>query len=315
MPVSGFGSGWAFAKETVYGTPVATTKALPFLSESLTLQKNWVTSNTLKGGNYLPTTSSSRQGSRVGGGDVQLLMYTHGTAALTEAMLGQIATTGAGPYVHTATTAATLPSYSMQVTYGATTSTMKKAVEGAKCDSWEIAVAVGENVTLGTSWIYEDEIMSTAGSLAGTYPASTSVYNANDFGTLTVNGVAYCVTNLTVSGNNNLKGDSFCIGQTTIANPTAQRREITGTVTIKLDQTNLALYNAWIAGTNMPIVATATQGASVFTINAPGAYLLGGTPVVSGEDELTVDLPYEIRASGVDSAAFSLVTTNSDSAP
>lgn len=314
MPVAGFGSGFAFVKEVTYGTPVATTKAMPYLDESLSLMKNWVTSNTLRGGNYLPTTSGSRQGSRVGNGDVNMLLYTHGTAALTEAMLGGMATTGAGPYVHTATMAATLPSYSIQVTYGATTSTMRKAVEGAKVGSWEIGIAQGENVTLGTTWVYEDELITTGATLAGSYPAAMTAYNANDFGTLTVGGATYCVESLTISGDNNLKDDSFCIGQTTIANPVAQRRTVTGSLVVKLDTASTTLYNAYINGTQLALVATATVSPSIFTINA-NIFLTAGTPMVSGEDELTVTLPFEVRASGADSAALSLVTTNSDATP
>lgn len=314
---SGFGSGFAFAKESTYGTPVTTTKAIPILSESLTLDRTVVTANTLAGGNYLPTTGSSRLGSRRGGGDVQTYLYTHGTAALTEAMLGGIATTGAGPYVHTASVAATLPSYTLAVTFGATTGTLKKTVEGAKVASWEIALASNENATLGLTWVYQDEVLATASSLAGTYATGASVYHADDFGTLTIGGVSYCVTGLTVSGDNGLAVTDPCIGQTVMTDPPAQRRTITGTVVIKLDPAVNTLYTTWNAGTVAALVATATQGASIFSIQG-NLYLLGSTPVVSGEEELTVSIPFEVRAAagaGGDAAAFKLITTNSDSTP
>lgn len=318
MPtVSGFGSGFAFAKETTYGTPVATAKAMPFINESLTLDRAVVTANTLVGGNYLPTTGSSRLGSRRGGGDIQTYLYTHGTAALTEAMLGGIATTGAGPYIHTATVAATLPSYTLAVTFGATAATLRKTVEGAKVASWEIALASNENATLGTTWVYQDELLATSSALVGTYPASASVYYADDFGTLTIGGVAYCVTGLTVSGDNGLAVSDPCIGQTVMDNPPAQRRTITGSITIKLDPAVTTLYTTWQAGTVAALIATATQGASLFTIQG-NLFLLGSTPVVSGEEELTVDIPFEVRAApgaGGDAGAFKLITTNSDATP
>lgn len=314
MAISGFGSGWAFAKETTFGTPVATTKAMPFLSETLTLDKAWVTSNTLKGGNFLPTTSGSRQGSRVGNGDVQTLLYTHGSAALTEAMLGGIATTGAGPFEHVATMAATLPSYSMQVSLGDTSGTLRKAVEGAKVASWEIAIAVNENVTLGLTWVYEDELLATASALEGAYPATLTTYNANDVGTLTIGGVEYCVEQLTISGDNGLVTDSFCIGQTTISDPVAQRRTITGSMVVKVDAGSTALYDAYIAGTGVDIQAVATIGASTFTVDA-SAFLMGTSPTIAGEEEITVTIPWEVRASTTDAAAFSLTTVNSDATP
>lgn len=314
MPMSGFGSGFSFAKESTYGTPVTPTKAVPFLSESLSLTINRITANTLKGGNYLPTTSSTRLGPRSGSGDVQSLLHSHSTAALTEAMLGGIATTGTGPYTHTATMAASLPSYTLQVAVGGSSNTMRKTMEGAKVASWEIAIVANENVTLGLTWAYQDEVLATGQSLQGTYPTGDTVFSAVDFATLTIGGASYCVERLTFSGDNNLRTDSFCIGSTVANEPAAQRRTITGEAVVKLEPTLTALYTAFTGDTLMTIVATGTNGANTLSINATTKFN-GSTPTVPGEDELTVTVPFEVYAASSDSGAFSIATTNNASAP
>lgn len=314
--VSGTGSGWAFVKEATFGTPVATTKAMPLISETLELSPNMTETQTLKGGNYVRTDSSWRIGYFKGSGSIQTLVYTNGTAALTEGMLGAISTTGAGPYTHTATLGATLPSYSMQFTYGGTASVPRKAVEGAMVDSWEIAVAVGENITLGLDVVYENEVYANAQTLAGTYPTPQTPYAALDVGTLTLGGTSYCVQNLRVRGSNNLNSDIICVGASAIQKPvrTGAFADISGEVEILLDDANTGMYSQFKAGTPVAIVATATSGTNTFTINARAR--LDGHPVTVGSpDLLTVSIPFTVTTNGADSAGLSLVSVNGDATP
>lgn len=314
--VSGQGSGWAFAKESTYGTAVTTTKAMPFVSETLELSPNMTETETLKGGVSVRTDSSWRIGYFSGSGSIQTLVFTHGTAALTEGMLGNIATTGSGPYTHTATVDDTIPSYTMMFTYGGTTSHLSKIVDGVMIDSWELAVAVGENVTLGLDVVYQDETIATADSLDGSYPGTQTPYAALDFGTLTLGGAEYCVQNLRLRGSNNLNSGIICIGDTQIQQPipTGAFRDITGEVEILLDSASTGMYTQFKAGTPVAIVATATSGASTFTINARAR--LDGYPVTVGSpDLLTVSIPFTISTASTAAAGLSLVTVNSDSTP
>jgi hypothetical protein len=314
--ISGQGSGWAFVKESTYGTPVTTTKAMPFVSETLELSPNMTETETLKGGVSVRTDSSWRIGYFSGSGSIQTLVYTHGTAALTELMLGGIATTGAGPYVHTASVDDTIPSATMMFTYGGTTSHLSKIVDGVMVDSWEIAVAVGENVTLGLDVVYQDETIATADALDGSYPATQTPFAALDFGTLTIGGTDYCVQNLRVRGSNNLNTGIICVGDTQIQQPvpTGAFRDITGEVEILLDSASTGLYPTFKAGTPAAIVATATSGASIFTINA--RVRLDGHPVTVGSpDILTTSIPFTITTASTAAAGLSLVTTNTDSTP
>lgn len=313
--VTGLGSGWALVKESTFGTAVVTTRALPIISESLALDVSRVRAKTLRGGVYLPTTSSYRVGSRVGGGDVNTLVFADGAALLTEAMLGTIGTTGAGPYVHTATVSQVLPSYSMQVSFGTTTTTKVKKLEGCMVDSWELSYQIGEPVTLGMTWVYEDEAMVASGAasddLSGSYPASLIPYQATDVA-VTIEGTSYCITGLTISGNNALKKDFHCLGTTLIKKPVrTDECTITGTIEMPEDVDTKTLYDAYTAGTVLTLVATATNGADTFVVNAE-IDLQGVTPQVSGPDIVSNSIPFSTVAASTDAAAFSLVTTNSD---
>ncbi len=308
----GIGSGWALKKETVYGTAVVTDRAHPLISETLTRTLNNADSSTLKGGTLLRPRSSWRRSTETGAGSVQTLMYSDGSAFLTEAMLGQIATTGAGPYIHTATLLSALPSYSMQVSAGPGSTTVKK-VEGAVCTGWQLSAAVGANLTLGMDWVYETEVVATAATLAGTYNASQIAYNAVDI-VVTVNSVAYCMDSVSFTGANNLKTDGYCLGTRQIRKPSRTNfADITGEFSMPLDVSEKVLYDLYAAGTVVPLVLTATQGTDTFVVNAK-VRLDGTSPKVGGPDELMVTVPFTITPDSADTDAqsFSIVTTNSD---
>lgn len=314
---SGIGSGWSLVKEVTYGTAVVPTRAHPLVSESLTLTKNRADSQTLKGGNILVPKTSWRSSTQVGNGSVQTLMYNDGSALLTEAMVGDIATSGAGPFEHTATLSQALPSYSMQVSFGGSTGVMVKKVEGAVCTGWELAAALGANLTLGMDWVYEDEDVVAAGGtdddLAGTYAAAQSAYNAIDIA-ITIGGNSYCVNGMTLTGANNLKEDGWCLGTTLIRKPSRNGfAAITGSLEMPLDIASTVLYDLYIAATPSALVMTATQGTDTFVVNAV-VRLDGTSPAVSGVEEQMVTIPFTVTPDDgdTDADAFSIVTTNSD---
>lgn len=317
---SGIGSGWSLAKEGTYGTATTPTVAHPLISETLSLTISRADSPTLKGGNLLVPKTSWRSSTQIGQGSVQTLMYDDGSALLTEAMLGSIATTGSDPYVHTATLAQALPSYSMQVSFGGSSGVMVKKIEGAVCTGWELAAALGANLTLGLDWVYEDETVTPAGGagddLDGTYPTGQTAYNAADIA-LTIGGTSYCVNGITLSGANNLKTDGWCLGTTLIRKPTRNGfAAISGTLELPLDTASTTLYDIYTAATLPALVMTATQGSNSFVVNAV-VRLDGTTPQVSGPEEQTVSIPFTVSPDDgdTDADAFSIVTTNGDSTP
>ena len=312
----GLGSGWSLKKESTWGTAVTPTVALPFISESLKLDIKRVESKTLKGGNYLDASDTWRVGGSVGAGDVQTLLYSSGATLLWEAMLGTIATTGAGPYTHTASSAGTLPSYTMQISYGGTSASYaRKRVLGAKVDSWEMKAALGAPVTLGTTWVYKSEVLAASTALDGSYPASQTAYSYADCVISGGGTPAGCVESLTFKGNNNLLKDQFCLGSTTITEPARNGRgEITGEMGVLMVANSTADYALYTAGTEVSLIATLTSGAKTLTITA-NVRIDGATPTVSGDGVIKLTIPFKVLAPTTDASGFTVVAVNSDSTP
>jgi hypothetical protein len=300
------------------GMTTTPTRVLQLISESLDLDVAKLETPTLSGGTLFQQATSVRQGRKRVAGDTALLLWTKGEALLFEAMLGAIATTGAGPYTHTATPYKYLPSYTMQVAFGATTDTMVKQATGMMVDSWEIALAAGENATLGLSWVGKDMAFTTGDALDGTAPSGITAYNYVD-GTITVGGSSVgCVKNITIAGNNNLASDDMCIGTSVISDQErGQFAEITGTIEFELEATDVSYLTDYVAGTQKTVVLTLANSPSSITITFTMQWQTGITPKVSGTEKLTVSGPFKayVTSGNTDAQTFSIVSINADSTP
>lgn len=300
------------------GMTTTPTRVLKMLSESIDQDTAKLETPTLSGALLLQSAAAVRQGRTRVSGDTQLLLWTKGEALLFEAMLGQIATTGSGPYTHTASPYRYLPSYTMQVSAGGTTSVFRKQAVGMMVDSWEIALAINENATLGLTWVGNGITYSTADALDGTDPTGQTAYSYVD-GAVTVGGSSIgCVKNITISGNNNLNSDDTCIGRTTISDPErGQFMEITGNVEFELEASDIGYLTDFTNGTQKTLVLTLTNGSSSVTITLTMQWQTGITPKVAGTDKITVTGPYKayVTSGNTDAQTFSIVAVNADSTP
>lgn len=315
MPVTGLGSQFSFKKESVYGTGVVPDRGFTMISESLSLDVARLQADTLKGGNYLRLESSIRPGRKRGAGDVQSLLYDRGCGALFEAMLGTIDTSGTGPYTHTASVGATLPSYTGEVTIGGTSSVMRKRMTGMMVDSWEMSLATGELATLGLTWVYQNETIATSSSTAASVASGQVPFTYADGAITYAGGSAGCVRTITLTGNNNLSSDDVCIGSTTISQPVRGGiGEITGQMEVELDPASTTLYDAYVAGTFAEVELVLTAGSNTLTITA-NTILGGATPTVGGPGKVMLTIPFTVGADTTDASGFTVVAVNGDSTP
>ena len=311
--VSGLGSQFGLKKETTYGTAVVPDRGMQILSESLKLTIERIEAPTLKGGNYLMTSPAWRVGGRMGGGDVQTYLWQSGAALLWEAMLGTNVTVGAGPYTHTASIGATLPGYTLEVGMGgASASFARKKLIGAKVTSWELDLQVKQMATLGLTWVYQDETFLASTASTATYPAGQKPYVFVD-GVATVAAASPgCVTGIKFNGNNNLLADQFCLGQSLISEPVRNgMADISGVMTVMFDGT-VTNYARYTAGTEVALVLTMTGTSPATSVITANVRIDGSTPVVSGPQAITVDIPFRCIGSSTDASGFQIVTTNSD---
>jgi hypothetical protein len=343
MPLLGLGSALSIAKESTFGTASAGTyRRLPFLSESLSLDVAQVDNMSLRGGTMFPTLVATRQGRRLVTGDVQAYLYDSGAALLFEAMLGSNATTGSGPYTHTATIPAAtsaLPSYTIQVGLGGVTGSSggftRKRILGAVVDSWEIAAASGEPVTLGVTWAARDAELAAEIATTGSEPSGQSHFDWRDatVAYLKSDGTTAipfgCVTSFTISGSNNLNSERFCLGSTLMSVPIRNGSpEITGTVEIEFPSPAASggagsitdIVTEQLAGSVGTLTATFDNtgvASNTVTINARVQFLPQSYPTVSGPEQLTYSVPFRVirpSNSTTDADTFSIVSVNGDNA-
>lgn len=315
----GLGSAWALQKEVTYGTSIVSAqRQVPILSENLKLDISRIDSKTLKGGNSIVPSSSWRPGPKTGSGSVQMLLYNAGAALLWQAMLGGLATTGSGPYTHTFTPAATLPSYTIETGFGgASSSFARKKMVGAKVKSWNLKLAAKENATLGMDWVYKDEVVAASTAVDGSAPGTQYAYNFTE-GVITGDKAPTgCIQNFELKGDNSLKDDLFCLGSSTFSEPVYNDfRSITGTMDTTFDGTTTN-YAAYTAGTEGSLILTLTSTASVgdtitITLNVR---LDGSTPTVQGPGLIMVSIPFTVLAASTDASAMTVAVVNGDATP
>ena len=326
MSVLGLGSGLSIAKESTFGTASGGTyRRFPIISESLVQTDERVVSPTLRGGFMLRSAASQRLGKRMVQGGVQSLLHSTGASLLWEAMLGANLTAGAGPYTHTATLPAPgtdLPAYTIQVGLGGTTTSYtRKRILGAVCSSWEISAAAGEAVTLGIDWVGQAAELAEATATSGTVPSSQTYYDWREcsvtIDTLTLD----CITSFTITGDNQLNSDRYCLGQTLMSRPKRNAAtEITGEVTIYLPATGATtdpsdIIAAMRASTTLDLVATFDDGTNDVVITTTALLEPTSYPAVDGEQELTMTIPFTIyreNDAATDASALTVVSTNGD---
>lgn len=326
MSVLGLGSGLSIAKESTFGTASGGTyRRFPIISESLVQTDERIVSPTLRGGFMLRSAASQRLGKRMVQGGVQSLLHSTGASLLWEAMLGKNTTAGSGPYTHTAVlqdVGSDLPAYTIQVGLGGTTTSFtRKRILGAVCSSWQLAAAAGEAVTLGIDWVGQAAELAEGTATTGTVPSSQTYYDWRQcsvtIDTLTLD----CITSFTLSGNNALNSDRYCLGQTLMSRPKRNAAtEITGEVTIYLPATSATtqpsdIVDAMRSSTTLDLVATFTDGTSEVEITTTALLEPTTYPAVDGEGELTMTIPFSIyreNDAATDASALTVVSTNSD---
>ena len=300
------------------GMTTTPTRVIGFLSESLDLDVAKIETPTLSGGTLIQQASSVRQGRKLVSGDSQHLVNNIGEALLFEAMLGQVATSGSGPYTHTFTPYKYLPSYTIQTSFGEVTDTLVKQAVGCMVDSWEIGLSINEIATLGLTWVGKNMTFSTGDDLDGTTPTGLTAYSYVD-GAVTVGGASVgCVKNITISGANNLVSDDTCIGSSEISDQErAQFMEITGNVEFELEKGDIGYLTDFVAGTQKTLVLTLSNSPSSITITMTMQWQTGITPKVAGVEKITVSGPYKayVTSGNDDADTFTAVVINADATP
>lgn len=314
---SGLQAQFGVVAETTYGTAVTVTRFYPLVNESMSQQIARLESGGIIAGARVLRSEQWDAGDIVVSGDVGLELYQQHTALLFEHMLGTITSSATGGVATHTVTPGDLSgsSLTMQIGKPDVAGTVQPfTYAGVKIQSWELAVAAGEIVTLGLTCIAQTETtgISLATASYGTNAGRPFTYT---HGAVSISGSDVCVRGLTVGGENMLADDRRCVGQQYVDEPLeTDLRTFQGTATLEFN--GLTQYQRFVNGTEAPIVLALSASASAkatFTLNAR---FDGVTPAVADKGIIVQDVPFKCIASTTqDSSALSLTLVNSQTTP
>lgn len=308
-PNTSYGSKIAIGKESTFGTSVSTTLTIPCVSIDLDESPTTV---------YPALMDTEAEESEAiivssrGDGSISLpaAYMNAGLGMLLEAALGSIATTGAGPYTHTATTDKDLPSYTIEAVRG--DSGNSQVFTGMRCNTFELSADAQGLGELSVAWLGKG---SGARGSTGTIPALAGapyrVLGAHG-GTLSFNSVTYKIKSARFRVNNKLKeiaeygdtepGDVMIDGM----------REISLEVTF-FERAD-TLHAAFQAGTQAALSLAFTSSPRSLTISGSTVRCVSYRAPLDGKGPIEATATFRFLAStsgGTRAVSVALVNSNS----
>jgi len=309
---SGLAAQLGIATESTFNTPVAVTRFYEFTDESLSLNKNRVSSQGLRAGGQLPRLERTVITTSDVTGDIALDLTTKGLGLLLAHATGSFPTKSAGSFTFGLGDIGG-QSFTCQVgvpQYGGTV--VPKTVSGCKIASWELGVS---NAGIATGrFTIDGASMTTATALAtASYPAAANLFHFAG-GAVTLDGATIAnIRDFTLSVDNAIKTDRYNIGAsgTKAAQVHNGFRPVTGTVTAEF--TDSVLLNKVLTDTTASLTLTLTNGADSLAITVSAVKFNGETPKVTGPEAVDVPFTFEAFDNG-STAPLSIVYTTADSA-
>ena len=146
---SGLAAQAGFVTETTVGVAKTPTLFLPFVDESIELEKERLESEAIFAGRRVLDSDQWNGGPNTVGGDVSLELTNRGLGVLFKHAFGGVATTGSGPYTHTFTPG-DLSGVSLTAQIGVPSvagTVQPKTASGCKIASWDLGFASDEIAT------------------------------------------------------------------------------------------------------------------------------------------------------------------------
>lgn len=311
---SGLGSQLGLAAESTPGTRQTPTRFLEFIEEHFRFHRAPLWRKGLRAGRFLR--HAKAQGVGYVDGNFKIELAPQSTALLFKHLLGSDTITGAGPYTHT---------FGMAVLDALTlTIQVNRPDEGGTDRPWDF---IGMQFTAGRLEAKVNEYLyatfdcygqtedTTQALAAASYPATWTPFTFVH-GALTIAGSAYDVTEIQIDIPTGLRTGRHAIRATNPERPkvskSQNRREITGR--LMSDFFDLTAYNRFKNQTAASLSLVFTSGTNVLTISGNVEFDEPEGPNVTGEEMLTIGLPFSFLHATTDASGFSVVLVNSDAA-
>ena len=314
---TGFGTNaWlGFGEESTYLTPVAPTKFVEIMEESVAGKHNWISRPTLRSASQNQRVRSKKS---VEGG-LKMNLGFEGAERLLKHAIGSLATSGVGPYTQTYSLATALPTgLTLHVNRDAASVGAGSAFQYSGCQISKLTLkqAVEDLLTaeidfLGGDWL----------NVAVATPTFPTFYQIDweMLSTFTINSVAVNVQEFEITIENQLANDRYKLGARTRLGLGRQGpRKISGKFTAEFDSlTTYTLYQTLSTPVTLSVFWTNGLSAGnlkTLTITA-NVVLKGKDPTVKDAGPINVEFEFEAFQNAAANDELSVVLVNSVSTP
>lgn len=315
MPITGAGSAFAHAPETVYGTAVTTTTVIPFESEGIATDVQLVNPDVMWPGQLVMPDDNMRLGLITHEGPVPMLMWTVGQEEIWRAAFGGYSFL---TDTHTFTPAEYDESLTLAFGMGGDTSVPTKTYDGCIVNGWTLDIQADEPATFTIDVVAQGLTNADSGTIAGTIPSGITAINWTDVTVLTLDGQAFdCVRGVTITATPNYTTGRACVGSSEINDPRSSTKlDFTGVLRVEFEDlvagtpTVVADFLSGAAATAFAL--TIVNGTATYTFTGQ-ARVTGGNavPNIEGVDILEFDVPIMFTSDiGDDTAALQMTLNN-----
>lgn len=325
---SGIGGQFMFASESVYGTPVATTKGLPVGKASTKLKPTYAQGTGIVPGQLVDSASARLVTLTQGTLSLDLELQSNSFGLLLQALMGTTVTP-----VKQGTTAAYLQTHTLADPVGKSLTCQvgipdtagvshPYTLQGCKVVEADFSFDINSAAPVATTWTIDAQNVTETPTLA----AFSTVSNMRPFvGTdVTIKAGAFGseaqvdgVTKVDVKIPRPMKTSRFYFGNSGLKKEplTNARAMISGTITADyVDKTLWA--DRFAAHSQFSLVITcvgaliATPYSQTFTITLPSCFLEGDTPDLSGPDVVNGAFPFVYRYDGTNQPTIAYITSD-----
>lgn len=309
-------------KESAYGTPATLTRAFEGHADTFKREHEYLVSKGFRAG-YHTEPADRRTAINMGGtGSIEVDVLNKGMGLLLQGTLG----TTAGPtqegataaYTSTFTSAADDPavSFTIQTQRSDITGTLRKFTHhGCVITGWSLKNSVGDLLMANFDFDFEDSDTTTA-TAAPSYPASAAPFNWTQ-GVVTVSGVATDVNSFELTADLGLKTDRRYVKGSALKEQPVRAKQPVFEGSLEVDYADDTLYNLFVAGTTVEVIATWT-GSQIespynheLKVTLPAVQFTGESPQAELEDVTKQAVPFKVLYDGTN-AAVTIEYTSTD---
>lgn len=254
----------------------------------------------------------------VTGGNITGPLHYAGNGDILKGALGSVTTSGSGPYTHSFTVAANLPSYSVKFFRGQAQSgnPSRENFLGCVVNTLTISCAAGEEAQFSAEIIAQDATARATDATAASFPATALSVLHHQSSDVTWNSSTYTARSFEIVIDNKIERRNLLGSQLTSEPNTSDVREVRMTVTMDLDDNQI--YNDQITTPtaidgNVVLTMTGTgNNQMVFTIYNAVVEEYADAVTTFGRIERTVTFLGTIDTSGNEAIKIEMINDNAN---